>query len=225
MLDQPVPNPIAKNPNIYTHKVFAAIGLILIGTIVAVAGIWWYVQGQDKNSGTEDTTVTTKVATTSAKTATVSASKDGLKTLQSSIGFTIKYPEAWLTKSCGDSALLFAPTKSTLGVCDSDSLGPVAFTYFSDMDYQKSYSENLSADISYLANSVRTTTSVDGKGALKISGVVKEDTPGIGVKGVVIIRYIVNLNGKALNISYRQNTSWIDVSQEFEEMVASIQFL
>jgi hypothetical protein len=38
MLDQPVPNPLAKNPNFHTHKVFAAIDLILIGVIVILIG-------------------------------------------------------------------------------------------------------------------------------------------------------------------------------------------
>src|SRR3990172_5696775 len=59
MLDQPVPNPLAKNPNIYTHKVFATIGLILVGVIVVVAGIWYFV---GNNSGTNDSTDTTNQA-------------------------------------------------------------------------------------------------------------------------------------------------------------------
>ncbi len=67
MLDQPVPNPLAKNPNVHTHKVFAAVGLILIGTIIAIAGIWYYV---DSQSGTVDEVTDTNSSTNSAKSET-----------------------------------------------------------------------------------------------------------------------------------------------------------
>ncbi len=99
MLDQPVPNPLAKNPNVYTHKVFATVGLILIGVIIAVAGIWYYVDGQ---SGTTDTatdeTTTTKISTASAKKVeelqenTVITS--AWKTYSNkNLGVSFKYPE------------------------------------------------------------------------------------------------------------------------------------
>ncbi len=69
MLDKPVPNPLAKNPNIYTHKVFAAVGLILIGTIIAVAGIWYFVNGQEATkNGLTNKTTTSPTASSSAKT-------------------------------------------------------------------------------------------------------------------------------------------------------------
>lgn len=76
MLDQNVPNPLAKNPNVYTHKVFAAVGLVLIGTIIAVAGIWYYLENQSGTNSTADETTTTKVSTDSAKKSTESAEKD-----------------------------------------------------------------------------------------------------------------------------------------------------
>ncbi len=66
LLDKPVPNPLAKNPNVYTHKVFASVGLILIGAIVATAGIWWYVENQSGSKIPEDEITTTKVSTSSA---------------------------------------------------------------------------------------------------------------------------------------------------------------
>lgn len=98
MLDQPVPNPLAKNPNVHTHKVFAAVGLILIGVIITVAGIWYYVEGQ---SGTADTasneTITTKVSTSSAKADTKTEEKadetaDWKTYTNSTYGYSIKYP-------------------------------------------------------------------------------------------------------------------------------------
>lgn len=95
MLDQPVPNPVAKNPNIYTHKVFASVGLILIGTIVAIAGIWWYTQNQ-ANSEPEDTSV--KVSTTSAKPSTSSATKDETADwlIYNDGKYSVKYPAGWV---------------------------------------------------------------------------------------------------------------------------------
>lgn len=114
MLDKNVPNPLAKNPNIYTHKVFASIGIILIVTILAAAGVWYYVENQ---SGTKDTTeqvTETKVATSSAKTETkteekrnetTSSKKDetaAWKTYSSKeMGYSIKYPDT--LKVLGDS--------------------------------------------------------------------------------------------------------------------------
>lgn len=97
MLDQPVPNPLSKNPNVHTHKVFAAVGLILIGTIIAVAGIWYYVEGQ---SGTAtDETTTTKVSTSSAKADTKTDETADWKVYNSEVlGITIKYPKDWSFK-------------------------------------------------------------------------------------------------------------------------------
>ncbi|HSX57654.1 MAG TPA: hypothetical protein VLE47_00085 [Candidatus Saccharimonadales bacterium] len=122
LLDKNVPNPLAKNPNFFTHKVFAAIGLILIGAIIAIAGIWWYVQSQDKSSGVEDTTTTTKVSTTSAKTATISATKDetaGWKTYTSiNKVYTFKYPVDF-TLSTDNTGILDNSSKSYIFSVDS----------------------------------------------------------------------------------------------------------
>ncbi len=104
MLDQPVPNPLAKNPNVHTHKVFAAVGLILIGVIIAVAGIWYYVENQTRTNNTADTavdeTTTTKVSTSSTKAETKTEEKtdktaDWKTYTNSTYGFSIKYPTDW----------------------------------------------------------------------------------------------------------------------------------
>lgn len=90
MLDQPVPNPAAQNPNIHTHKVFASVGLILIGTILAIAGIWWYVQSQG-GFDSEDTD-TTKVSTDSAKK---DETADWKTYANTTAGYKISYPPTW----------------------------------------------------------------------------------------------------------------------------------
>lgn len=95
MLDQPVPNPLAKNPNVHTHKVFAAVGLILIGTIIASAGIWWFVNNQSGTTTSETEDTSTKVSTTSAKKTTKSAEKDettNWKTFKTLGSVEFKYP-------------------------------------------------------------------------------------------------------------------------------------
>lgn len=56
------------------HKVFAAIGLILIVAIVILAGVWYFVEGQYSSFFGDDSD-TVKVSTESAKTATKSASQ------------------------------------------------------------------------------------------------------------------------------------------------------
>lgn len=99
MLDQPVPNPLAKNPNVHTHKVFATVGLILIGVILAIAGIWYYVEGQ---SGTTDTaldeTTTTKVSTSSAKADKKDETADWETYTNDTYKFSFKYPTGWTEK-------------------------------------------------------------------------------------------------------------------------------
>ncbi len=222
MLDQPVPNPLAKNPNVHTHKVFAAIGLILIGTIIAVAGIWWYAMRNSTPAEDNSTTTVVKTSTSSAKTATISATKDGFKTIQSNLGFIVTYPENWTTKSCEGSALFLSPTKDTLGHCDSDSLGVVSIIYYDDRDYQKDVSDLQTIDMSNFNNPVKTATTVGGKDAFKISGLFKKDIPGMGGKDAVWVLYTVNLSGKALSVRYYQSPTSSDVSKEFEQIVSSI---
>lgn len=59
------------SPNFNTHKVFAAIGIILTVVIILIAGLWYFTSGQ----GTEDEDQNVKVSTSSAKPATNSATK------------------------------------------------------------------------------------------------------------------------------------------------------
>lgn len=94
MLDQPVPNPLAKNPNFNTHKVFAAIGIILMVLIIVVGGIWYMVQSAEDKVGTTEET-TTKVATSSTKpkTATFSSIPSDWKIyVNNKKGYAIGYP-------------------------------------------------------------------------------------------------------------------------------------
>lgn len=104
MLDQNVPNPLAKNPNFNTTKVFAAIGIILIVIIVIGIGIWYFVQSaEDKANKVEESTPIT-VATTSAKpkTTTSSAIPSDWKTYTSAsttFHWSIRYPREWTNYS------------------------------------------------------------------------------------------------------------------------------
>ncbi len=109
MLDQNVPNPLAKNPNFHTHKVFAAIGIILIVIIMIAGGIWYFVQSAEDKAGTVDDNTIIKISTSLTKkatqSATISAKKDetnGWKTYSSKeMGYSIKYPDT--LKVLGDS--------------------------------------------------------------------------------------------------------------------------
>lgn len=85
MLDQPVPNPLAKNPSVYTHKVFAAVGLILLGTVIVVSGIWYYLDSQ-KAKTQETTTQTTNDVTQDWET---------YKTPYNGKELSFKYPKDW----------------------------------------------------------------------------------------------------------------------------------
>src|SRR3990172_3163929 len=95
MLDQPVPNPLAKNPNVHTHKVFAAVGLILIGVIIAIAGIWYYVEGRYSKDGYSADDNTYKTSTSSTKPATSSAKSSNTYTNPEKT-FTLVLPMGWV---------------------------------------------------------------------------------------------------------------------------------
>ncbi len=98
MLDQPVPNPLAKNPNFHTHKVFAAIGIILIVIIMIGGGIWYYLVGRYL-AGNDLGDATYKTATASAKTASKSADTSDWKTYtDQSAQLSLKYPTDWDVK-------------------------------------------------------------------------------------------------------------------------------
>lgn len=58
-------------PVFNTHKVFAAVGIILTIVIIFIAALWYFTDSN--SSGDEDQTV--KVSTSSAKPATKSATK------------------------------------------------------------------------------------------------------------------------------------------------------
>ncbi len=78
MLDQPVPNPLAKNPNVHTHKVFASVGMILAGLIIVLFGgaIAFDIDIADIFVSKPSEETITKVSTSSAKQATDSAKKE-----------------------------------------------------------------------------------------------------------------------------------------------------
>ncbi len=96
VLDKNVPNPLAKNPNIHTHKVFASVGLILIGIIVLLSGLAFIYRDQvaDLFEQKTNTVESTKVSTSSAKTSTKSAEKDATSDRKTYKGkyFQMDYP-------------------------------------------------------------------------------------------------------------------------------------
>ncbi len=64
-LDKNVPNPLAKNPNVHTHKVFASVGLVLIGVIIILSILGYFYRDQvadffNENTGTANTEKATK---------------------------------------------------------------------------------------------------------------------------------------------------------------------
>lgn len=57
------------------HKVFAAIGLILIAAVVILSGVWYFVEGRNPQSVDEDDQIATQSAKVATKSATISATK------------------------------------------------------------------------------------------------------------------------------------------------------
>ncbi len=109
ILEKPVPNPLAKNPNFYTHKVFATVGLILIGVIVLLLGaaIIFRVNLNDLLGNINFTE--NKVASSSAK----SDKTENWKTYTDE-NITFKYPLNWKT--------IYSKDASTAEIIDVEPL-------------------------------------------------------------------------------------------------------
>ena len=225
MLDQPVPNPLAKNPNVYTHKVFAAVGLILIGTIIAVAGVWWYVENQT-GAETANKTTTTKVSTSSAKKTTASAEKEETADWKiytsTKFNYSLKYPTEWLTTDCDPSPVLFAPKKNYLGVCNSGFGGLISVSNNPAPGFDEVTDNYVAANYDDFK---KETLSVGVKTAVRISGTSKINNEIVDERGTKIIVYLIELGPSFLSINYSQSKSWDDYSQEFEQMVSTFKFL
>jgi hypothetical protein len=95
-----------KNSKFNLHKVFASVGLVMIGIILALAVIAYIYRGPFGDflagvlSGSGDSDVT-KVATPSAKTATNSAETKDWKTYEftySDKKYSFQYPKDWSVK-------------------------------------------------------------------------------------------------------------------------------
>ncbi|HSX57896.1 MAG TPA: hypothetical protein VLE47_01325 [Candidatus Saccharimonadales bacterium] len=231
MLDQPVPNPLAKNPNFFTHKVFAAIGLILIGTIIAAAGIWWYANRSSGSTETDSST-TVKVTTTSAKPATASATKDETadwKTLTNkTIGYSVKYPSDWLVNgtaskpNCDDNVVFLAPTQELLGQCASGYGGLVSFYSYSTKDANAQIAAMNPSDYQDFS---KTNVTVSEKTAVRVSGIYIKNNEMTGATGQKEIFYFIDLGkDKTLLVSHQQAKEPADYSTTFEKIVQTLKF-
>lgn len=231
VLDKSVPNPLAKNPNVHTHKVFASVGLILIGVIAILGALAFIYRDQVANlfdtKTAEENTTATKVSTSSAKQATDSAKKvdtqDWITYTNTELGFSHLYPDNWMTRECDGMIFFYAPTNDNLGLCNSGFGGMVVVSYSED-SYTDSINMEGYTDVSYLEGGTRVETSVGGKVAIKISGKYKESLEGVE-QGATRIIYIVNLNNKSLSLSYYSTVAWGDHTKEFEQIVSSLKFI
>lgn len=221
-------NTVSINPKTQTkkkldfHKVFAAIGIILIALIIIVGGVWYFVQSA-MDKVIPDEFVTNKVSTSSARTKTATSSADWRTYTDSKNAFSIKYPDTWLTINC-EGDFFISPTKEKLGVCASEFGGMVGVSYL-DTDYTEYVSQEGFTDVSYLEGGTRTETTVAGMKAIKISGTygVVEGSPY--KSGAKRIFYIINDNGKVIFLNYYSESNWGDYSKEFELMVTTLKFL
>src|SRR3989304_3203100 len=149
MLEQPVPNPLAKNPNVHTHKVFATVGLILIGLIVVLSALAIVFRGEVGDflkgvSTSETDKQVTKTATKSAAKTVKSETTDWKTFSNDTEKYSISYPNDWLVTNCEMNPVFFAPINTYLGACNSGFGGlvggsTVTGTSFSDLE--NSYTE------------------------------------------------------------------------------------
>lgn len=98
-MDEKIIQPQITTKKMDFHKVFAAVGIILIVLIIVVGGVWYFVLNAEEKVPVNDDVTVTKIATSSAKTTTPSATKDETadwKTVSNNTcGFSVKYPKDW----------------------------------------------------------------------------------------------------------------------------------
>lgn len=230
MLDQPVPNPLAKNPNVNTHKVFASVGLILIGLIIILSALAIifrgetgnFLKGLAVNDQYKDKRTGTKPATISAKIAEKNETA-GWKTFSNDVEkYSINYPTDWLITNCEMNPVFFAPIKPYLGACNSGFGGLIGISTVTETTFSDLENSYISSDYN---NLVKEKTTLNGKETTKITGVskvVSEISDETGTKRIV---YLVNLGTSTLSITYSQSKGWQDYSKEFESMVSTLKFL
>ncbi len=227
MLNQPVPNPLAKNPNVHTHKVFATVGLILIGTIIAVAGIWWYLQNQGVYETTNDNS-TNKISTSSANSTKKSETVSFQIFSNPEAGYSLQYPKQWLIRSyldgdlCNVDHTFISPEDFALGVCSSGVGGVISITRTSSGANLDSVFPNYQ-DHNF-KNREDKDLSLDGKNAKRISGTSQLISEIDDFREHFFIIYLVELGDRTLIIQYNQAPDFGDYSKEFEQIVESIKF-
>ena len=162
--------------NLVSLTVIASIVIFIL--IIAVFAYWFFVLRPLVESQPKDTsTPSTKETNLSEKPASPSAENDetkGWKTFTNdNIGYSIKLPESWLTTKgvdeelCEDNLDFFAPSNETLGLCASE-FGGLGMVQKINQDFED-YTENI-IDTSTLKNTERTSTTVGGTKAVRVSG-------------------------------------------------------
>lgn len=237
MLDQPVPNPVAKNPNIYTHKVFASVGLILFGTIVILSVLAYFYRDQVAdffNTAKDNSAEITKVSTSSAKTdaenqtsnETTSDQSTEWKTFSSSeLGFSIKYPPTWVQKGPGEGGA----NDKNVNFYSPDYISSNNFGYLEDGSFIYVNSGSMYSGVNTIDDWVEDTgyqisnrqnITVDGIEAAKFDYV---NNHGAKYDLVVIIK---TSKITELWVTTSKEESDINSSQEiFDQMVESFKFL
>ncbi|MDP2720746.1 MAG: PsbP-related protein [bacterium] len=226
------PTPIQTKPQskgISWSKVIVAVVVILVVAGLIGVGVWYYVDSQTKQ---EVPSVTNKISTESAKTSTPSAQADETadwKTFTSKkIGYSTKLPKSWLTtvgaedSLCSPNIDFLAPKKDVLGLCASEFGGMVVVQQI-DQKFDV-FVAGLNTDS--LKNANKSTTTVDGKQAVKISGVYNitgEDM--FELNGSETITYYINQDEKVLSIGYLEKPSWPENTAIFELIVSTFKFL
>lgn len=217
------PTPAKKEETKFNlHKVLAAIGLILVVTIIIGSGIWFFGGGNELfNTGinTDNT-----IATSSAALNT----NNWITYTNKAIAFTIKYPSDWIyndysiNKTCSQDQVFFSPSKALLGICASGFGGLVSISRTQPAD-------NLTREIALYkptdyTNFKQADTTVGGKKAVKITGISQISNQAADMKDSPVIIYIVDLSDRALTINYTQNKNSSGYSAIFEKMVGTLKF-
>ncbi len=214
-------------------SVTVVASIIIFILIIAIFAYWFFVLRPQVESQPNDTSAPPKKETTSSeKPAFPSAEKEETKdwkTFKSDkIGYSIKLPNTWITtkgadnQNCVDNLDFFAPSNDLLGLCASE-FGGLGVVQKINQDFED-YTENI-IDTSTLKDLERTSTTVGGTVAMRVSGTYNLVDDFNSLNGSKTISYYLNQDGKVLLISYLGKPSWPDHSETFELIITTLEFL
>ncbi len=191
------------------------VSVLLLG-LLGFAG--WTVYNKNKKTDTKTTSSTAKTSDTPAtpkKTVELTTVKPVSKIYQ------VDIPVSWVSGTCTDNPdlLFLAPTKDTLGKCQSEYFGTVSVTKSAgSTGHNKEYytTNNEYTDVSF------EPLAIDDFASYKVSYTqATANELGVPAVGTIITQYVIYDGSDTFTLSYSRTNADADLSVAFQDLAES----